>query len=40
MGEKRLLIADDNAEFAAFCAKVARGDGWSVTICNNGAELL
>lgn len=38
--EKRLLIADDNVEFANFCAKVARGEGWTVTLCKNGAELL
>lgn len=36
----RLFIADDNIEFAAFCAKVARGEGWTVTICKDGIELL
>lgn len=40
MDEKRLFIADDNAEFAEFCAKVARGEGWTVTLCADGLELL
>lgn len=38
--EKRLLIADDNVDFANFCAKVAHGEGWTVTLCKDGAELL
>ncbi len=36
----RLYIADDNAGFAEFCSEVAILEGWSVTICKDGAELL
>lgn len=36
----RLYVADDNAEFAQFCAEVARREGWTVTVCINGADLL
>lgn len=36
----RLYIADDNIEFANFCAKIARSEGWTVTQCQDGAELL
>ncbi|MBO9406330.1 response regulator [Shimia sp. R9_1] len=36
----RLYIADDNADFAEFCSEVAILEGWSVTICQNGVELL
>ena len=40
MDEKRLFIADDNLEFARFCARVAGGEGWTVTVCEDGIELL
>ncbi len=36
----RLYIADDNVEFAHFCAEVARREGWTVTVCGNGASLI
>ena len=36
----RLFIADDNREFAEFCAEVATRAGWTVCICGNGAELV
>lgn len=36
----RLYIADDNPDFANFCAEVARREGWTVTICADGAELV
>ena len=36
----RLYIADDNLEFSSVCEKVARREGWTVTICEDGAELL
>lgn len=36
----RLYIADDNADFAEFCAEVAQLEGWEVTCCTNGADLL
>jgi CheY-like chemotaxis protein len=35
-----LLIADDKAEFRAIVREVAEPEGWAVTECNNGAELL
>ncbi len=35
-----LYIADDNVEFAAFCAKVATLEGWQVKTCHDGSELL
>ncbi|MFZ7094510.1 response regulator [Primorskyibacter sp. 2E233] len=35
-----LFIADDNIEFAEFCAKVAALEGWHVTTCHDGSELL
>lgn len=36
----KLYIADDNVEFANYCAKVARLEGWQVQIFQNGSELL
>ena len=36
----RLYIADDNADFAEFCAEVATLEGWDVICCSNGADLL
>lgn len=36
----RLYIADDNIEFAEFCAKVAKQEGWQVSICADGTELV
>ncbi|WOI55491.1 response regulator [Palleronia sp. LCG004] len=36
----RIFIADDNAEFAEFCAEVARKDGWSPVLCRDGRELI
>lgn len=36
----RLYVADDNREFAEFCAEVAQKEGWHVTICENGSDLL
>lgn len=35
-----LYIADDNVQFAEFCARVAKLEGWKVKTCNNGSELL
>ena len=35
-----LLIADDNADFRAIVREVAEPEGWAVTECNNGAELM
>ncbi len=36
----RLYVADDNREFAEFCAEIAQKEGWRVTICENGSDLL
>lgn len=35
-----LYIADDNVEFAEFCAEVATLEGWHVKTCHDGSELL
>lgn len=35
-----LLIADDKADFRAIVREVAEPEGWAVTECNNGAELM
>ncbi len=37
---QQLYIADDNAEFASYVEAVARQQGWSVVVCNNGRELV
>jgi len=36
----QLYIADDNTEFASYIAEVSRQQGWAVTVCANGRELL
>tara|TARA_R110001583_G_scaffold182521_1_gene340562 strand:+ start:46414 stop:46818 length:405 start_codon:yes stop_codon:yes gene_type:complete len=36
----RLYIADDNVEFAEFCAEVATAEGWHVETSHNGSGLL
>ena len=36
----QLYIADDNTEFASYIAEVSRQQGWAVTVCGNGRELL
>lgn len=36
----RLYIADDTVEFAKFCAEVAQREGWTVTLCQDGTELI
>jgi len=36
----RLYIADDNLDFAAYCAEVAEQVGWTVTLCADGRELV
>ncbi|WP_138464856.1 response regulator [Poseidonocella sp. HB161398] len=36
----RLLIADDNHEFAAYIGRAAEGAGWTVTSCADGGALL
>lgn len=35
-----LYIADDNWEFADFVQTVAAGEGWSVSLCSNGSDLV
>ncbi|WP_300556781.1 response regulator [Maricaulis sp.] len=35
-----LLIADDKADFRTIVREVAEPEGWAVTECNNGAELM
>lgn len=35
-----LLIADDKADFRSIVREVAEPEGWAVTECNNGAELM
>ncbi|PYG31640.1 response regulator [Pelagimonas varians] len=35
-----IYVADDNTEFAEFLATVARREGWTVSLCSNGIELL
>ena len=35
-----LYVADDNVEFAEFCAEIARREGWTVEISQNGSVLL
>jgi len=35
-----LYVADDNAEFAEYCAQVARREGWTVEVFHNGSTLL
>lgn len=37
---KQLYIADDNRDFANFISDVAEREGWDVTTCVNGLELL
>ncbi|GAA4217139.1 CheY-like chemotaxis protein [Sagittula marina] len=39
-GAFKIFIADDNQEFANFCAEVARKEGWIPTVCCDGLELL
>ena len=36
----RLLIAEDNADFALLLARKAKQEGWTVTCCSDGVELL
>lgn len=36
----RLLIAEDNADFAAALGRKAESCGWQVTLCRDGAELV
>lgn len=35
-----IYVADDNTEFAEFLATVAKREGWTVSLCSNGIELL
>ena len=35
-----LYVADDNIEFSEFLATVAKREGWTVSLCSNGVELL
>ena len=35
-----LYVADDNTEFAEYCAEVARREGWTVEVSQNGSTLL
>lgn len=36
----KVYVADDNLDFANFCADVARSMGWEVAVCEDGACLL
>jgi len=36
----RIYIADDNPGFATFCKRVAVNEGWTVSVSENGRELL
>lgn len=36
----RLIIAEDNAEFSRLLAMKAEREGWAVTQCKDGVELL
>jgi len=36
----RLLIAEDNADFASALGRKAEGCGWQVTVCRDGTELV
>lgn len=36
----RAYIADDNEEFSRFMRRVAENEGWRVTTCTTGRELL
>lgn len=40
LSEPQIFVADDNLEFAQFVQRVSARAGWSVSICQNGAELL
>ncbi|MFZ7093431.1 response regulator [Primorskyibacter sp. 2E233] len=33
-------VADDNIEFAEYCTQVARREGWTVEVAQNGSDLL
>ena len=36
----QVYIADDNSEFVEFCVKVAKQEGWTPVLCEDGVELL
>lgn len=36
----RLIIAEDNADFSRLLAVKAERDGWAVTLCKDGLDLL
>jgi CheY-like chemotaxis protein len=36
----QVYIADDNSEFVEFCVKVAKQEGWTPVLCQDGVELL
>lgn len=40
MVTRKLYIADDNSDFAAYLSNVASGQDWEVEVCANGRELL